>query len=606
MQIPLEKAWFIAQPVPENIKKSLAGYSELIQQLLFNRGIETLDNARSFLENGIDFHDPFLFIGMDKAVNKILKSINAGDRIAVFGDYDVDGISATALLSQVLMKLGADVEPYIPERSKEGYGVNTYAIDYLRDKNVKLIITVDCGIRSVNELDYAKQLGMSVIITDHHTTGDTIPDVEAIICQHLENETYPEKHLSGVGLAYKLSHALLLKNPVDGVEITDWLDLAALGTVADVVPLIGENRKIVKAGIKKIRLANRIGLEALIKCSGKRSGSLVSTDISFVVAPRLNAAGRITRKITESEKEIDEIENEDLETGDLEDAISIISSIRSNDNKYSNVYKSFEILMTSDLNRAGMLAQELDDLNRKRQKETQEILEKAVLLLEENAIEDQMILFTSHENFKPGLVGLVASKLSEIYYRPAIIGHTNKNITRASCRSIPEFNIVGALDLCGDLLLQHGGHEMAAGFTVLNDNLLELKNRLEEIFSDSIAIEDLKPGIQADIDIPLRKIPKDIIKDLDRLEPYGAENPGVIFISRHVNVVRSRPVGKDQSHLKLSLKDGDVFYDAIAFNQGHWAKILPSKIDIAYSIERNFYNGNIFMQLNIRDIKKSE
>ena len=475
MQIPLEKAWIIAQPVPENIKKSLAGYSELIQQLLYNRRIETLDAAKSFLEIDTDFHDPFLFSGMDKAVNKILDSINSGDKIAVFGDYDVDGISATALLSQVLRKLGADVEPYIPERSKEGYGVNTYAIDYLRGKNVKLIITVDCGIRSVYELDYAKQLGMSVIITDHHTTGDTIPNVEAIICQHLENEIYPEKFLSGVGLAYKLSHALLLKNPVDGVEITDWLDLAALGTVADVVPLIGENRKIVKAGIKKIRLANRIGLEALIKCSGKRSGSLVSTDISFVIAPRLNAAGRITRKITESEKEIDAIENEDLESGDLDDAASSISAKGSNDNKYSNVYKSFEILMTSDLNRAGMLAQELDDLNRKRQKETQEILEKAILLLEENAIEEDMILFTSHENFKPGLVGLVASKLSEIYYRPAIIGHTNKNITRASCRSIPEFNIVGALDLCGDLLLQHGGHEMAAGFTVLNDNLVDLK-----------------------------------------------------------------------------------------------------------------------------------
>ncbi len=325
-----------------------------------------------------------------------------------------------------------------------------------------------------------------------------------------------------------------------------------------------------------------------------------------MIAPRLNAAGRITRKITEFEEEIDEIEKDDFDAEVLEDNISGNSANKSNNNKYSNVYKSFEILMTSDLNRAGMLAQELDDLNRKRQKETQEILDKAILLLEEDSFEDQIILFTSHENFKPGLVGLVASKLTEIYYRPAIIGHTSKNTTRASCRSIPEINIIRTLDLCSDLLLQHGGHEMAAGFTVLNDKLPELKNRLQEIISDSIVIEDLKPGIQADIDIPLRKIPKDIIKDLDRLEPYGAENPGVIFISRNVNVIRSRTVGKDQSHLKLSLKDGNVFYDAIAFNQGHWAKVLPPKIDIAYSIERNFYNGNIYMQLNIRDIKKSE
>jgi single-stranded-DNA-specific exonuclease len=604
VQIPLEKAWVIAAPVPEKIKKSLDGYSDLMQQLLFNRGIDTVEAARTFLDNDTDFHAPFLFKDMEKAVEKILDAINSGDRIAVFGDYDVDGISATVLLTQVLMKLGADVEPYIPERSKEGYGVNTYAIDYLKHKNVRLIITVDCGIRSVNELDYARSLGMSVIITDHHSTGELVPDVDAIICQHSVNEAYPEMNLSGVGLAYKLSHALLIRNPLEGVDITDWLDLAALGTVADVVPLVGENRKIVKAGIKKMKLASRIGLEALVNCSGKRSGSLVSTDISFVIAPRLNAAGRISREISEREKEIDEIEYEDFETVDVEDNISGNLTDKNN-NKFSNVYKAFEILMTSDLNRAGMLAQELDDLNRKRQKETQEILDEAILLLEENSEENHLLLFTSHENFKPGLVGLVASKLTEIYYRPAVIGHTNKHTTRASCRSIPEFNIIRALDLCSDLLLQHGGHEMAAGFTVLNDKLPELKSRLEEIISDSIVIEDLKPGIQADIDIPLRKIPKDIIKDLDRLEPFGAANPGVLFVSRHVNVVRSRAVGRDQSHLKLSLRDGDVFYDAIAFNQGHWAKVLPDKIDMAYSIERNFYNGNIFMQLNIRDIKKS-
>ncbi len=558
MQLPIEKVWIVAQPIPNEKKKALNGYSEVLQQILYNRGINSIESAKSFLDNETDFHDPFLFLNMELAVNKILEAIKGNEKIAIFGDYDVDGISATALLSQVLLILGADIEPYIPERSKEGYGVNTYAIETLHQKNVKLIVTVDCGIRSINELEYAKNLGISVIVTDHHTTGDQIPEVDAVICQHLENDLYPDKNLSGVGLAFKLSQALLTKNPIEGVDINDWLDLAALGTVADVVPLIGENRKIVKAGIKKIRLGKRIGLRSLVNCSGIHLGNLVAADISFAIAPRLNAAGRL-----------------------------------------ASPKLALELLMTSDPYRAGVISQELDDLNRQRQKLTQELQKKADEMIDPT----EMILFAQNEDFEAGLVGLVASKLTEFYYRPTVIGHVEENTTRASCRSIPEFHITQALDQCGDLLIQHGGHAMAAGFTITNENLPELINRLQKIARDSLDPEEIKPSIQVDIDIPLKKIPKEILKELDRLEPIGAENPGVVFISRNVQVVHYRTVGRDKSHLKLSLKDGSIIYDAIAFNQGHWEKVMPNAIDVLYSIERNFFNGNIFTQLNIRDIK---
>jgi single-stranded-DNA-specific exonuclease len=477
----------------------------------------------------------------------------------VFGDYDADGLTSTALLSEVLNTLGARVTPYIPER-EEGYGGNTNAIDFLHDQEISLIITVDCGIRSPEELRYAQDLGMTVIVTDHHVPAEIIPDVHSIICPRVKEDQYPDKNLSGVGIAYKLAQALFQRKS-GSIEFADeWLDLAAIGTVADVVPLLGENRLIVAKGLTAIRFSKRIGLKSLISVAGFDQRKINTVDIGFGIAPRLNAAGRL-----DSPK------------------------------------KALNLLLTRDLNEAGLLSQELDDINRKRQKITQNMQESAQKDLDEN----KLIIHVFDTQFTSGLVGLVSAKLTEYFYRPSIVGYIGEAYTRASCRSIPEFHITNALDKCEHLLVRHGGHAMAAGFTVANENLEKLVQELELIAETELDPKDLRPKINIDMEYPLHKLPLDILNELDKLEPLGADNSEAVFVSRGVEVRNARTVGKDENHLKLRLRDRHAEYDAIAFNQGYWAKAMPTRIDVVYSIERNHYNGNIYKQLWVKDLKPS-
>ncbi|PKO06818.1 MAG: single-stranded-DNA-specific exonuclease RecJ [Chloroflexi bacterium HGW-Chloroflexi-3] len=559
MQIANEKEWIIAPQIPENIKSELSGVSDIMQQILYNRGIMDSISAAQFFNKEANAYDPFLLQNMDKAVERIFHAIDTQESIAVFGDYDADGITSTALLSEVLNTLGAHVTPYIPER-EEGYGVNTNAIDFLYDQKISLIITVDCGIRSPEELRYAQELGMTVIVTDHHVPAETIPDVHCVICPRVKGDQYPDKNLSGVGIAYKLAQALFqIKN--GSIEFADeWLDLAAIGTVADVVPLLGENRLIVTKGITAIRFSKRIGLKSLIAVAGFDQRKINTVDISFGIAPRLNAAGRL-----DSPK------------------------------------KALNLLLTKDMNEAGLLSQELDDINRKRQKITQDMQELAQKEIDEN----NLIIHVFDKEFTSGLVGLVSAKLTEFFYRPSIVGYIGDEYTRASCRSIPEFNITNALDNCENLLVRHGGHAMAAGFTVVNENLEKLIEKLELIAETELDPKDLRPKINIDIEYPLYKIPIDILNELDQLEPLGAENSEAVFVSRGVEVKNARTVGRDENHLKLRLRDRHAEYDAIAFNQGFWGKEMPTRIDVVYSIERNHYNGNIYKQLRVKDLKPS-
>ncbi|MHB8135886.1 MAG: single-stranded-DNA-specific exonuclease RecJ [Anaerolineaceae bacterium] len=614
MHIPIEKEWKIAPVVPENIRENLSGYSKVMTQLLYNRGIEDIDSANSYLHGSNVLYDPFLLKDMQKAVDCILDAIDAGQKIAVFGDYDVDGITATALLTQVLEKIGANVIPYIPDRFTEGYGVNLIALNILRSLDVNLIVTVDCGIRSPNELYYAtNELGMKVIVSDHHMPEELLPIVDAIICQKQPGDEYPDKNLSGAGLALKIANALLLSRPVSGVDISDYLDLAALGTVADVVPLSGENRAIVRRGLTKLRMTRRVGLLALMQVAKININSVTTSDIGFGIAPRLNAAGRILSNHAESTSEtpivkpesaieIPAINNMD-DISEMENLILEEDILFEENQKplHQETQKALSILMTNDKNYAGLLAQELDDLNKRRQKMTQEMQKMA----ETQINLDELCLFARDEQFNSGLVGLVAAKLTEFYYRPTIIGFKGKVNTRASCRSIPEFHITEALDLCKDLLLQHGGHAMAAGFTIENEKWDELIKQIMQIVKEKLDHEKIRPKINVDIEIPLTNLPKDILIDLDKMEPIGADNPPAIFVSRKVQIVRSKPVGQDEKHLKLTLKDGSTIFDGIAFNQGYWSKELPGFIDILYQIERNIFNGNIYTQLNIKDIKAS-
>jgi len=557
MQISLEKEWIVAPKVPDSIKLELAEYSDIMQQLLFNRGITNSTSAARFFDKENSSYDPFLMKDMDIAVSRILHAIDDQESIAIFGDYDADGITSTALLTEVLDHLGAKVIPYVPER-EEGYGVNTKAIEYLQELGISLIITVDCGIRSPEELRYAQELGMEVIVTDHHVPGEVIPDVHSVVCPMVDGDEYPDKNLSGVGIAYKLAQALFQKSRGSREFADYWLDLAAIGTVADVVPLLGENRFIVSKGINAIRFSKRIGLKSLISVAGFDQLKINTFDIGFGIAPRLNAAGRL-----DSPK------------------------------------KALKLLMTSNQQEAGLLSQELDDINRKRQKETNLMQEFAQTTIDEK----KMIIVAMHEEFNSGLVGLVSARLTEFFYRPSIVGYVGKEFTRASCRSIPEFHITHALDRCEHLLVRHGGHAMAAGFTVTNENLEQLIQELELIAENDLDPKSLRPKINIDLEIPLHKIPANILSDLDKLEPLGSENSEAIFVSRGVTVKQSRTVGKDENHLKMRVMDKQVEYDAIAFNLGYWAKEKIDKIDVVYSIERNHYNGNIYKQLRVKDLK---
>ena len=557
MQMPIEKEWIVAPKLPYQAREELKDYSDIMQQLFFNRGITTSNSAREFLNHESGAYDPYLLSGMEKAVKRIFQSINNKDLIAVFGDYDADGITSTALLTEVLNEFGANVLPYLPER-EEGYGVNTDAIEFLKDCGVSLIITVDCGIRSPEELKFAQELGMEVIVTDHHVPAEVLPDVYAILNPKIEGDPYPEKNLSGVGIAYKLAQALFYHQRGSSEYANQWLDLAAIGTVADVVPLLGENRLIVSKGIQTLKFTERVGLKSIINISGLNQRKINTFDISFGIAPRLNAAGRM-----DSPK------------------------------------KAMNLLLTKDPIEAGLLSQELDDINKKRQRITQTMQELAQQEIDEN----RLVINIIREEFTSGLVGLVSAKLTEFFYRPSIVGYKGKEFTRASCRSIPEFHITHALDKCEHLLVRHGGHAMAAGFTVANENIDLLINEIERIAEEELDSKSLIPKILIDMEYPLHQLPVKILEDLDKLEPLGAENSEAVFVSRDVIVKNARTVGKDENHLKLRLRDKFVEYDAIAFNQGFWGKEMPSKIDIVYSIERNYYNGNIYKQLRIKDLK---
>jgi single-stranded-DNA-specific exonuclease len=534
-----------------------------MQQMLYNRGILDTDAAAHYLRDEGSTHDPFLLPDMAAAVERIWYALDHQEPIAVYGDYDVDGVTATALLVEVLKRLGGNVTGYIPNRFDEGYGVNNEALDNLHEQGIRLVVTVDCGIRSPREVEHARQLGMDMVISDHHEPKADLPDALAVICQKRPTNIYPERNLAGVGLSFKIAEALLTQRPVEGVNLADWLDLVAIGTVADVVPLTGENRSLVRAGLKSIRFGQRQGLLSLVNVAGLSIQKISARDIGYGLGPRLNAAGR------------------------LESALA-----------------AFDLLVSVDLRATGLLAQKLDDQNRERQRLTQKIQVEAETLA--HASEHDSLLFAVETGFEMGVVGLVAARLTDAYYRPAIVGARGEEFTRASCRSIPEFNITQALDECTLLLERHGGHAMAAGFTVRNDNLEELSRCLHSIAQRELGERDLRPTLRADMEIPLKELRPNLLRELDMLEPTGLGNPEAVFVSSNLKVKSYKKIGTEGQHLRMSVSDGYITYDAVAFRQGHWANQMPERIDILYVFETNSYQGRESLQLNVRDIRPAE
>ena len=559
----MQTRWQIQPPLGTEADKALEKFPLVLRQLLFNRGYATDAAARAFLK-ATPAHDmsPWKIKGVDIAVPRIFDAIDSEEKIVIYGDYDVDGVTSTALLVQTLQALGADVDAYIPNRFDEGYGLNMDALTQLAENGVDLVITVDCGIRSVDEVAHARDLGLDLIITDHHHPGDVLPPALAVINPKQASDAYPEKMLAGVGIAYKIAEALLEKRPAsNGLTPQHLLDLVALGTVADLAPLEGENHSLVRNGLRVMRNAQRQGLIALAAVASVTIQEVSAMNIGFSLGPRLNAAGR------------------------LDSALA-----------------AYDLLVETDFMRAGQMAQELEIRNKERQSITREMQEAAEAIALADG-DDKFLFFAASPEFNEGVVGLAASRLMDKYYRPAIVGHVDDETTVCSCRSIPEFHITNALDECADLLVRHGGHAAAAGFTVRNENVGELLSRLQAIAERELSGVDLRPVLVADMELGLDALSFEMYDHLQYLEPTGYGNPQPVFVSRDVQIKSSRTVGRDQSHLKLTVTDGKVTIDAIAFRLGDLKSELPSRVDLLYNFEINEWNGRKSLQLNVKDIK---
>ena len=555
-----QSKWVTPPPLPPEIRDEFQNYPPVLQQLLYNRGFDSLDKAERFLDahlpEGVKDTQP---MGIARASDRLIKAIANGEHIAIYGDFDVDGITSTALLKSSLEELGGHVSTYIPHRVDEGYGLNTKAIQALRNNGVDLLITVDCGIRAITEIEHAKKIGLDVIVTDHHQPGNTLPKADLIINPNQPLDSYPNKDLAGVGVAYKLLQKLADHKPQ--LKPEKYLDLVSLGTIADLVPLIGENRHYVHEGLKYLNQPHRQGIFALMGVSGLSPENIQASDISFQLGPRINAAGR-------------------LSSADL----------------------ALDLLLEKDVKRAGLLAQKIEILNNKRKDLMHDVRIKAENMA---LVDDEIpsILFAFHPDFNQGIVGLAAGYLTEKYHRPAIVGKQGDEVTIASCRSIDEFDIIKALDEKKELFLSYGGHPAAAGFKIKNENIPALRDSLTESSSNKLEKIDLTPTLTADMELSFNDLDRDLLEQINMLAPTGMGNPQPQFISYDIYVNKFRQVGKQNSHLKLELSDGSATFDAIAFRKGELSDSLPSRVDILYKFEENIYRGRSRLQLNIKDIR---
>ncbi len=565
------KHWVVGPEPDLEIFEALNAFPKPIARALFHRGIADPEAARAF------FHaeappptDPFLMADMDRAVGRILRAIQAREPMVVYGDYDTDGVTATAMLVEFLRSLGALVSAYIPNRFEEGYGLNCAALQEISDQGARVVISVDCGSRSVVEAEFARQIKLDLIVTDHHAPGTVEPEGYAFLDPKRKACLYPDKNLAGVGVAFRLVQAVAARMPPsipDGSE--QYLDLVAIGTVADMVPLLGENRFLVRAGLHALNDSRatmlRPGVDQLLKIAGVNRGRVDARTIGFILGPRLNASGRM-----------------DTATDAL------------------------ELLLSSEPGPARERAAALDSQNRERQGITREIFleAKKILLQSEGFNPDQppWFLMSEKEGFNSGVIGLAASRLMEEYYRPCAVVAIDGELARGSIRSVPGFHITDALDSCSDLLQRYGGHAAAAGFTIRTDRLPELRQRLERLAGDSLSEGDPHPVLAVDSEITLPELSWGLLDWLQQWEPCGQGNPSPLFFARELSVACKRAVGKENAHLKLTLSDGRMEIDAIAFGFGSLEKSLPARVDAAFYLEENNYSGRQ-LQLRIVDLQ---
>jgi len=559
------KRWRLASPVGEEQRARFPDLPPLIVQMLYNREVRAPEQVAEFLGGQFTTGNPFRMKGMSEAVTLLRRAVDRGEQIAVYGDFDTDGVTATVLLVEVLSALGARVEPYIPHRVDEGYGLHLEALRTLYRRGVRVVVTVDCGIRSTDEVKQASK-GLTMIVTDHHSVGSELPSAAAVINPKQPGCPYPFKELSGVGVAFKLAQGLLraqgrAKGPVD-LDEESLLDLVALGTVADLVPLKGENRLLVRRGLEVLNESPRPGVEALMADARLRRGEVDATGIGFRLGPRLNAAGRI-----------------------------------------GSAMLAYHLLSSQDPLETKALAEKLGALNRRRQDLTQQTIDAAEAQVLAADPEARLYMAASRE-FLPGIVGLAAGRLTEAYYRPSIVVELGDEKSRGSCRSIPEFHITQALEECEKLLIRFGGHAAAAGFTIATENLDELRRRLQALAAQRLAGVELRSLLDIDAEVPLEEVSGETYELLSQLEPCGMGNPQPVLLSRDVKVQDRRTVGNDQKHLKLLVQDQrGVSWDAIGFRMGDLRAQVPERVDVAYRLEVNEWNHKERLQLVVQDLR---
>ncbi|MBI2836628.1 MAG: single-stranded-DNA-specific exonuclease RecJ [Chloroflexi bacterium] len=549
--------WNLLPPVPEGHALYSCGYSRLITQLLYNRGFSSPAEVSPFLAADSRLAaDPFLLPGMHQAVGRIYRALLSGEKIAVYGDFDTDGITSTALLVEGLTMLDCHAVPYIPHRLTEGYGVKVAALENLQRQGVSLVITVDCGITAVTEIKRARKMGLDVIVTDHHTPLADLPSAVAVVDPKLPDSRYPFVDLAGVGVALKLLQALFQgmgkERCLDGLA-----DLVALGTVADMMPLVGENRYLVSQGLKLINTSPRLGLIELAAQSRRNGGGVDSETISWIIAPRLNAAGRL-----------------------------------------DHAMGSYRLLTTHSPDEARELAVWLEQKNTERQNLTGKYLAKAREQVTGRALTP--LLFAADSEFPSGICGLIAGRLSEEFYRPVIAVKTGYQFSGGSCRSIPEFNIIRALNRCRNLFTHFGGHAQAAGFTMMTRNLPYLEEAMQQMATEELAGVDLRPRLDIEAEVRLAELGGDTFATLQKLAPFGQGNPAPIFLARRVEPVDCRPMGNGD-HLRLCVRQGSAIWDAVAFNLGRCLGEVVSPLDVVFSLERDNWNGNGRLRMNVLD-----
>lgn len=538
------------------------GISGILARILVNKNITQKDEIDLFMNpTRKDFHDPFLMPDMEIIVDRVLQAIEQKEKIMIYGDYDADGITSITVLKSFLEERGLEVASYIPNRLDEGYGLNKTALKKIYDDGYRLIITVDCGISGIDEVDYANSLGMEVLITDHHEPVEILPKAMAVVDAKRKDNKYPFNQLAGVGVVFKLIQAISIKLGLEEKEYLKYLDIVCIGTISDIVPLVDENRVIAKLGLKLIAQTRNIGLKALLEVIGFKN--IDSTTISFGVAPRINACGRM---------------------GDEQVAL--------------------DLFLEKDYDKAKKLAIKLNEYNIERQTIEKRIFDEATEKIEKNE-KDKACIIVGSEGWHHGIIGIVASKVTEMYFKPSILICFEGNDGKGSGRSIPGFDLHDALMECSDYLEKFGGHSMAVGVTVNRDKFELFKNKFEE-YAKSHDIDKIIPVINIDSELSLKDIDIDSVKSLQKLEPYGEANKMPVFMIRNlkINSIRALSEGK---HLKLTLKDDGYMINAIGFNMGNLSNeyLIDDKVDVIGNLDINSFNGNESIQLILKDIRKA-